>query len=238
MNEILENLGFTQAEAMIYLTLLELGPVQVGALIERTKLQSSTIHHSVHALSEKGFVKYVLRGKIKIYQAVPPAILLKEFQDREHKFSELVPLLEKKRQLYAQKPVAEVYEGRKGVMALLNELLESAKSDDTYYFYAVDQSGLNKEIQEFFRMYDAKRKDRGLHVRGLAPESLRPLFAKRSILKMRYVSHPIPSNISICNNKMALISWSENPTGILIVAEHIITTQISFFEELWKNAKK
>ena len=62
-------------------------------------------------------------------------------------------------------------------------------------------------------------------------------FKKRKILRMRYVTYQIPSNISVCNNKMALISWGEKPTGVLIKSKTICESQIKFFENLWKEAK-
>ena len=52
---------------------------------------------------------------------------------------------------------------------------------------------------------------------------------------MKYVDFPIPSNISICNNKMALITLGEKPTGILVTSKQITESQIKFFNEIWKN---
>ena len=235
--KILQDFGFSYAESKIYLLLLEFGSVKVGKIIEKSGLQSSTIHNTLHSLANKGYVSYVLKGKIKIYQAVNPKNILKEFREKEAKFENILPLLEQKHKFGEEKPVAEIFEGIKGVINLLNELIEDAKPKDEYYFFAIDESNLNKEIQTFFETYDIKRKDKGLIVRGIARKELKPLFEKRKILKMRYVAHQIPSNISICNNKMALISWGDKPTGILIKSKIICESQIKFFKDLWKEAK-
>ena len=77
--EILQSLGFTYAEAKVYLLLLELGSVKVGRIIEKSGLQSSTIHNTLNSLTDKGYITHVLKGKIKIYQAVDPKNVLKEF---------------------------------------------------------------------------------------------------------------------------------------------------------------
>ena len=94
---------------------------------------------------------------------------------------------------------------------------------------------MNIEIQKFFEKYDAKRTSKGLIVRGIAKTELKPLFENRKVLNMKYANHNIPSNISICDNKMALISWGEKPTGILIKSEQLCKNQIEFFESLWKT---
>lgn len=233
---ILQELGFTQSEAKVYLTLLKLGPVKVGQIIEKSGLQSSTIHNTLHSLIDKGFVRYVLRGKIKIYQSVEPNLILQEFKEKEQKFEEIVPKLESMQQLTKEKPQAEIYEGASGIMTMLNELIEDSKPNDNYYFFAVDVSGLNKDIQKFFERYDRKREEKKLIVRGLAKKELKTLFAKRRYLKTKYVDFPIPSNISICNDKMVLIIWGEKPIGMLVKSKQLIQSQINFFNELWKTA--
>jgi sugar-specific transcriptional regulator TrmB len=236
--EILQEFGFTQAEAKIYLVLLKLGSVKVGQIIEKSGLQSSTTHNTLHSLIEKGFVTYILKGKMKLYQAVEPKLILEQFKEKEKKFQEVLPKLESLHKFVEEKQSAEIYEGTKGIITMLNELIEDAKPNDTYYFFAVDVSGLNKEIQNFFERYDTKRKAKKLIVKGLTKNELKPLFKKRKYINMRYVDFPIPSNISICNDKMVLINWGEKPNGILIKSKQIIESEKKFFEELWKKASK
>jgi len=235
--EILQEFGFTQAEAKIYLVLLKLGSVKVGQIIEKSGLQSSTTHNTLHSLIDKGFITYVLKGKMKIYQAVSPKSILEEYKEKEKKFKGILPNLENMHKAVEEKQSAEIYDGLKGVITMLNELIDGTKPDDIYYFFAVDVSGLNKEIQNFFERYDIKRKAKKLTIRGLARKELKSLFEKRRYLNVRYIDFPIPSNISICNDKMVLISWGEKPNGILIKSKQIIESQKIFFEELWKTAK-
>jgi sugar-specific transcriptional regulator TrmB len=236
--KILQNLGFTYAEAKVYFILLELGSVKVGRIIERAGLQSSTIHNTLNSLTDKGYITYILKGKIKIYQAVNPKNIIKEFKDKESKFENILPLLEQKYRFGEEKPQAEIFEGIKGMINLLNELIGDTKPKDSYYFFAVDESNLNEEIQKFFEIYDIKRKERGLIIKGIARKELKSLFKKRKFLKMRYVNHQVPSNISLCNDKMAIITWGEKPTGILIKSKQISKSQIEFFDSLWKSAKE
>ena len=236
--EILQEFGFTPAEAKVYLILLKLGSVKVGQIIEKTGLQSSTSHNTLHSLIEKGFVTYVLKGKMKIYQAVEPKLILNEYKEKEKKFQEVLPKLESMHKFAEEKQNAEIYEGTKGVITMLNELIEHVKPKDIYYFFAVDVFGLNKEIQNFFERYDAKRKAKKLIVKGLARKELKPLFENRKYLNVKYVNFPIPSNTSICNDKMVLISWGEKPNGILINSKQIIESEKRFFEELWERASK
>jgi sugar-specific transcriptional regulator TrmB len=236
--KIFENLGFTNAETKVYLLLLELGAIKVGKLIEKSRLQSSTVHNTLHSLIDKGIVNYVLKKKMRIYQATSPKIILKNFQDKEKRFESLIPELETRRLLAEQKSQAEIYEGLQGIMTMLEEMIENTKPKDTFYFFAVDKAGRNEEIQKFFERYDAKRLDKGLIIKGLARKELKSLFNKRRGLNVRYLDHAIPSNTSMCNDKLALITWSERPVGILVKSKQLAQSNVKFFEELWMKATK
>lgn len=238
MEEILQDLGLTKSEAKIYLFLLQQEAVKVGAIIKKTGLQSSTTHNTLQALIEKGIVTYILKGKIKVYQAVDPKQVLEIYKAKEKRFEEILPTLKKIKNISEEEQTAEIYDGTKGVMSMLNELIEKTKPRDIYYFYAVDVSGANKEIQRFFERYDAKRKEKKLIVKGIARKELKPLFEKRKYLQMRYVDFPIPTNKSICNDQMALIDWGEKPKGVLIHSKQIVESEKKFFNELWKEGKE
>ena len=69
-------MGLSNAEAKIYLALLELGSSKTGRIIDRTKLQSSTVYHVLGSLVEKGIVSHILQGKVKHYNAEPPEAFL------------------------------------------------------------------------------------------------------------------------------------------------------------------
>ena len=62
----LENIGLTGAEIKVFLTLLELGSSFAGPIVERSGLQNAVVHRTLHSLSEKGIVTYVLEGKKKV----------------------------------------------------------------------------------------------------------------------------------------------------------------------------
>lgn len=233
--ETLQDLGLTQAEAKVYITLLGLGLVKVGQIIKKSGLQSSTVHNVLHSLIDNGFVSFIRKGKIKYYQATEPRIILQYFKDKEKRFEELIPQLEIKRKLAKEKTQAEIFEDFKGVTTALNILIEDARPRDVYRFFSTDVDRSNIAIQKFFIRYDAKRKAKRLIVKGLARRKLKPLFEKRKYLKMKYADFPIPSNIGICNDKMVLIDWGERPVAILIYSKQIIQKQIEFFDGVWEK---
>ena len=82
--DVLEDLGFSAAEAKTYFVLLKLGSsVKVGKIIEKSGLQSSTIHNILNGLIERGFVTYVLKGNVRHYQAISPELLLESYRQKK-----------------------------------------------------------------------------------------------------------------------------------------------------------
>ena len=233
--EMLENFGLSRGEIRVYSALLELGSVQVGQIIEKSGLVSSAVHRYIQRLQERGFVSYIKVGKIKHYQAAPPKEILNFIDEQRKEFLDILPQLEAKQKIAKEKQQAEVFSGTRGIIAMLNTIIDEAKSGNNYYFFATNMEERNEEIQEFFRRYDSKRKERGLNIRGLAPSSLKHLFAGRKALKMKFPEFPIPSDITICDDKVALIAWEEKSIGYLIRSKQIYKIYKKFFEEIWNK---
>lgn len=232
---ILEDLGLSKGEIKVYLTLLELGKTKVGQIIEKSGLASSAVHGAIHSLTDKGLISFIKDGKIKLYLAAKPEQLMNFIEEKKNKLKTILPELESKQSLSIEKQEAQVFQGLKGVSTMLNGLIGSAKKGDEYLFFAIDIESQNKEIQEFFEKYDAKRKDKGLKVRGLAPTELKPFFEKRKILKMKYPNGPLPTGISICDEKIAIYSWAEKPIGYLISSKQISEMYRNYFQSLWDS---
>ncbi len=57
-------------------------------------------------------------------------------------------------------------------------------------------------------------------------------------MQKRYVDFPTPPTTIIINNKVAIISWTEEPSGILIHSKEIYDSYVKFFEYIWKIAKR
>jgi sugar-specific transcriptional regulator TrmB len=233
---ILEDLGLSKGEVKIYLALLSIGQTKVGQIIEKSTMASSAVHNSLNTLIEKGLISYTKMGKIKFYSAVPAKQLINFIEDKKKKILEILPELES-RQKQEEKEEAEIFEGTKGIKTMLNLLIENCKKHDEYLFFSNDVQERNKEIQDFFIEYDIKRKEKGIIIMGLAPKELKNLFVKRKFLKMKYTPSPMPSNVSICNDKVALFTWGEKPIGYLISSKQIFKMYRELFDQLWKLAK-
>jgi len=230
---ILENLGLSKGEIKVYLTLLELGTTKVGKIIERSGLVSSAVHNSINSLKDKGLISYIKKGKINYYQAVSPKQLVNFIEDKKKKLQQILPELELKQKLAKDRQEAEVFIGKKGIIAMLNILIENTKKGDEFLFFPVRGEDQDEDIQIFFHAYDLKRAEKKLKIKGLAPKELKPLFKNRKAHNMKYTNFPLPTNISICKDKICFFSWGEKPVGYMIKSKQIIEIFKTFFNSVW-----
>ena len=96
--QILEDLGFTNAEIKVYLALLELGVSTSGPIIDKSKLQSSVVHSTLNKLINKGFVSFVKQGQRNHYQAANPKNISEYIDEKKKEFENLLPELIQKQQ--------------------------------------------------------------------------------------------------------------------------------------------
>lgn len=237
--EILNEIGFSEAEKKVYLTLLELGMSTAAPILEKTGLQNSVLYRTLHRLIDKGFVSFIRKGKIKHYKASDPEVLLTYHKERETKLKNLIPKL-RIRQKESEKEEAEVYSGFKGVKTMLYSLIEDAKKGEECYFFG-QRAEIYDELQErLFFAYDVFRKEKMIKVLGIHDISVKEHMEKGRYSIMRYVDFPIPQTMVIFRNKIALIAWGNlrKPIGVLITSKEMAEQYKEFFKEMWKIAKK
>src|SRR3989338_7762160 len=235
----LEDLGLSKGESKVYMTLLELGTTKVGMIIEKTGMASSAVHNSLNTLLEKGCVTYIKKGKVKQYQTTSPQHFLALLEEKKQNFRKILPMLLQK-QKPLEKNTAEIYTGMQGVTNMLLEMIKDGKKGDEYVFFSADIEFMNEEIQNFFRKYDPKRKEKGLTTRALAPLKLKKYYesrAKKGFFEVRYTTQPLPPNMTIFKDKIALFTWGEKPVAFLIHSPQLADIYRTFFNLLWEKYK-
>src|SRR3989344_1562044 len=111
----------TENEQKVYLELLKLGESTASPILKVTGLQNSVFYRTIHRLMEKGYVTYILKGKIKHFKSVDPKAFINDIKEKELEIKEIIPKLQElQKQAKAQataQATAEVYIGLKGLVS-------------------------------------------------------------------------------------------------------------------------
>ena len=241
--EILEDLGFTNVEITVYLTILEEGPTTSGPIIEKSRLQSSVVHRALVSLSKKGVINFVKKGKNKEYQSIEPKELLQFIENKRRRLLEILPELEAKKNKIKNKNETEMIIGKKAIFTALNNLILNGKRNEEYLSFSLIEPHNDPEIISFYKQHNLRRRERKLQVKVLVNIQVKGIYEKnysKELLKkanVRYTSFHLPQGIVIFRDTVLLHTWEDTPTAIKITNNLISRQFKEFFLELYNKEK-
>lgn len=238
--QILEDLGLTNAEIKVYLTLLELGSTTAGPIIEKSGLQNSVIHRALNTLIEKGLINFILEGKRKVYQATDPTNFHNFIDEKRRKFDLILPELKKKQNFNRPQEAATIYKGVRGLTEIYNIMVREKGEYNTF--------GGGHECEKRMGMawwmnIHRKRILNKLPSRQVFDETVRNIGDKEMgvlpMTKIRYLSKEFASfqETVIVGDYVAINVFTENCYGFLIKDPQVADGYRKHFELLWKQAK-
>ena len=244
--EILKEIGLTDSEIKVYLALLEIGSSKKAAIVKKAKITSSKIYEVIDKLIGKGLASYVVKNKVKYFNAAPPSRIKDYLREKEAKlkeqedaFDKILPSLELKQKLVESGTDAEIYRGWKGMQTVYNDLLESLKKGEEYYIFGASKGLDEKKVKSFFSRFNERVLKKGLQANIIFNENARgniPNVEKTG--KVKYLDQTTPSEILVYNNKTAIVLLEKEPLIILIRGESIAKSFKAYFDVMWLVAKK
>ena len=235
--QILEDIGLSNAEIKVYLTLLELGTSTAGPILEKSGLQNSVVHMTLNKLIERGFVTFVKEGKRNHYQAANPKHIVDFINEKKERFEEILPELLIKQQQSKEKPEIITFRGIRGIKELLLELLD-AGGKEHHTFGSTGKSLMLGDA--WWVSYHKKRSQRGIKAKLLFNESLAYWKAeiKYPQSEVKYTKagfEPLTETI-IRNDKIGIIVWTDKPLGVIIHQKEAAESYDKFFKIMWDTA--
>jgi len=233
--------NLSEKESICYLKLLELGESSVQRISKETGINRITLYDILNALIKKGIAGTIIKEKVKHFYSVEPKELLSRLKEDEKEFSSIVPELERKKAVLGEKPQILLFEGKKGIDTVNNDVLKT-KEIRAYGSFEIPKKMLEWQTINFLK----KRLDLEIKWKGVTDSSIKanPLYMSEKYrrlteLKIDDSLKDIGTWTYIYNNKVAVLSFNkENFVGIIIEDEALNKTQRLIFDKLWKQAKK
>ena len=234
LSAALEQLGLTRIEASIYLTLLEHGAQQAGAITKSTGIHRRTVYDAISRLVEKGLVSYIRSNTTKIYEATHPERLMELLKEQEENIASQMKQLEA---LYEQQPTRHetvFFRGKRGLKALFDDQL--TVSGSTIMMLGATPAAV-EQLTYYFPNFDRVRVQRKIKVRLLFDQRAKgkSYIKKIPLSQSKVIILKNPQDVVTCiyNDSIAIISFSDKPFGILIREPTIAAQYRNYFEMLW-----
>lgn len=248
----LAKLGFSDEEAKIYLTCLEVGSSPADRISEKSGLDRVNTYLTIDSLMNKGMMSSYNEENISYYLAENPDRVLERLREKQQEVNkkiksfenflpELVSIVNSKN----NKPKVKFFEGKEGLMAVQNDFIETLNKGDTIYiflpyddFYASDlrkkvRSGtkirVNKNIK--VKVIYTSKKGRQYEYEKKEKKHL------KEIKFIEYKKYPIKGGLNIYGNNIFMIDYSGKPSGIVIQNKSIASMLTCLFRLAWDCAQ-
>lgn len=243
INKLIE-LGLTNHEAQIYLSLLKLGESSAKNLIKLTGYHRNIIYDNIDRLIDKGLVSFIYKDKKKYFRALKATALIEMLEEKEkrilkqkEKAQKLIKEVEKL--IMKRKPElkASVYYGTKGVKDVLFQVLEEEK----YFGLGISNASVDILGEVFWTNYIQRIKENKIEEHLLLNNDFNrnlPIHSPKKTY-IRYLPEQIElmTEILIFGKNVAIIVYTDPPIATVIENEEAVKSFISYFNTLWKKSK-
>ncbi len=238
--EILKQIGLTDYEVEIYLTLLSHGQISAYELAEKAGLYRQVTYDTLKRLSEKGFVSSVIEGKTKIFKAIDPELILEILNEKTESYRQMLPDLINMNQASKQPLSVETYKGKNIIRIALRDIINTLKKKGGEVLCtAIDESLPVEEHKTITEQYERDMIEYKIKERVIIKKGDKGVFQKgtskyKSVPEKFYNENPV----QIYGNNVQILVWG-NPDHLIIIRNKSVADSYrKQFELMWSLAKR
>jgi HTH-type transcriptional regulator, sugar sensing transcriptional regulator len=239
----IEKLGLSPGETKVYLALVEDGSSLAGKISKKTGLNRTSVYDAIEKLIKKGLASYVNKENRKYFEAESPQKLKALLEKKEAELKDIrktIPSLMKLFDFKREKQEASVFEGLKGLKAVMENLLNELKEgDEQLVFGAAPQPDY---IDSYLVNWSKRRVKRKIKARIVFCQGTKRAekIKDMSLTKVRFVTEEqtTPASINIFGNNVAIMIWTKEPIAFVMKGKEIGESFKKYFELLWSTAKE
>jgi sugar-specific transcriptional regulator TrmB len=232
--EILRQIGFLDAEIVVYKALLRKGESLVSDLHKETGLHRTHIYDLLEKLREKGLVSIFIKSGKKYFKAYPPSKILSYIEERKDIIKGILPEFEVLIKLPKEETNVELFKGKEGLKTVLQDVLKTGKD-----YCAMGSLNQFEQVLEFAMPSFLKSiEKKGIKERIICDKKEK--IEKIKTGNYRYIEseHLFPSSFWVYGNKVAIFIWDLPYFAIVITNKEVSKTYQNYFEFFWKISKK
>jgi sugar-specific transcriptional regulator TrmB len=235
--QILEDIGFSKNESIVYLTVLRLGSCTATEITKESGIHRSNVYDALESLIRKGCIAYVFKKDVKHFEATNPENLKNILIEKETKLSVILPqLLEKKKT--QQDMSVNIHEGYTSLKKMFNHFVEKGGE---YLSYGVPIQ-LPEKLKSWLDWHHKYRISKRVPIKLIfyagAKERAKAVN-NIELAEAKYFAEKsaVPVTTEISGDEVLVILWSENPLTINIKCKEIADSYRKYFNLLWSTAK-
>ena len=236
----LSDIGLSEKEARVYLTLLEFGSGGASEISREAKVNRATTYTVLDSLAELGLVSsYESDGTTQFIANSPDALesvlenKREEIEKKERKLEDALPELKSLHNSEGSKPVIRYFEERAGLLQSYKEFLSQLDSDSNEtikYLYSRDkiENALTKSQRNDFQQIRLNKKIKSEVIYTYSKRDLSNKD-KGDRIKVNSEKFPISMDLEIYGDEIFLSTLEEDLSAILIKNKDIADSMKTLF---------
>jgi len=238
MNEkLLKEIGLTDIEIKVYLILLKEGSSLAGDITRNTGIHRRSVYDAIERLVEKGLVSYIKTNNRKYFEAVDPERLLEILKEKEDNLKTILPELKTLKNISKEKKETLFFRGKQALRTVFDDQISIGKEISIFG----DAVNVNEILKYYFPRFDKERIRKKIYVKIIFDNSakLNKQLKKIPLSKIKFINKGNSGSAStyIYGDNITIVTWSENPTAILIREKAVAEGFRSYFDFIWNNYK-
>jgi sugar-specific transcriptional regulator TrmB len=240
----LEEIGLTEGESKVYLSLLKLGPSTIGSIIKESQVSNSKIYDILDRLNKKGLVGISSINNVRHFEAKDPSIIRDFVSKKEESIKKInseIPRLQEMYKYAEHVQEAEILQGIGGIKSFTEMILSKLEKGDTFYVLGAPKEAA-EALGAYFEEWHKRRAKKGVYCKILYNEDSKERalnMKKMPLTQVRIMSAGIttPALIDIGKESVATILFGERPLCIVIKNKKIFESYVNYFKLLWNVSK-
>ncbi len=237
LKKVLANLDVNEAQASVYLKLLELGEANYSTLARSTGIKRTSLYPLIEKMERRGLVERVIDHRV--LRAIQPHTVFENLQDNNLAFYHSLGLFREIIKTPSLPTKVRFYNGRRGVQKLLLDELEEYRRSKEKQLRVIGSALVFQKDPIFFRQYQQKRKEIGVLTKLIAHHDVKPYEHeyKHLNVQVKFFTHENKfgrGRISCTQRRLTVINLLGDENGIIVESRGIAEVFAWFFDATWK----
>ncbi|MEM4230308.1 MAG: helix-turn-helix domain-containing protein [Candidatus Pacearchaeota archaeon] len=238
----LKSIGLNKSEIDVYLDLLKSGISTALEISRRTKIYRPNTYEALRRLNDKGFVKELMIGERRAFQALEPEKIIDYIKQKEKEIQLIIPRIKAFTKTVSQKESISIARGIFALKDAYLRLLKLNKPIDSYSIptKAVEIMGEGCIKFKEFHKERIKNKISMRHIYSKNNPKILKKLNKIKYLEARHLARRYDHLVctTVCGDSVVIAIFSNPISVIEIKNKEIADSYHKYFETLWNNASK
>jgi len=240
MEDILQDFGLTKQEIKVYLALMHLGKAMVNEISKKAGTYRTYTYEVLESLKKKGLISNITHSGSLYYTISSPEKLIEILKEKEKKVNSILPDLKKIYNQTSEKIQVEVYEGKKGMKTVEDDIIRDGKE----IFVYTNANFWFGNLPNYFPGFIQRRIKAGIKanildcVKSKSAQDVKKKD-KKELRETRFLPNGLesPTITNIYGDKVSVISYEDDFVGIIIKNKKFAQTQKMIFDIVWDKCK-